>query len=87
MKAIEKKITEIYKEKGLNGVYGFLKKEGIKYDRQVFEFGLHTNKAANAEKSDFLKHPLSFHLYSIGINARRTGYGYNILRGLRIILK
>ena len=43
---IKNKIIDIYKEKGLNAVYNFLKKNKVKYKQEIIEFGLETNSKA-----------------------------------------
>ena len=83
---IKKQVVEIYNSKGLNSVYSFLKKQNIPFETNVVEFGLHTNKAANEAKANWInKSKLCFHYYSLGIKAR-SGYSYIRIRGIQIIL-
>ena len=84
---IKKQVVEVYKAKGLKSVYSFLRKQGIAFHKNVVEFGLHTNKIANEEKRSWVNNQeLRFHYYSIGIRSRHTGYGYNIIRGIEIVI-
>lgn len=83
---LKNQVAEIYKERGLKGVYSFLKQSGISFNKNVVEFGLRTNKTACAEKTEWVNSSeLRFHYYSIGIKAR-SGYSYNKIRGIEIIL-
>lgn len=82
---VKKQAVEIYNAKGLVSVYSFLKKQGIAFRKNVVEFGLHTNKAANEEKNSWVnKNELRFHYFSLGIKAR-SGYSYNRIRGIEIV--
>lgn len=84
---VKREIALVYSKKGLNGVYAFLKKNKIRYELAVIEFGLHTNKKAQEQKEAFLKaDPLNFHYYSLLRRGQRNGYKYNVLRGLKITL-
>ena len=81
----KQQVVEIYNAKGLVSVYSFLKKQGIPFRKNVVEFGLHTNKAANEEKNSWInKNELRFHYFSVIIKAR-SGYGYNLIRGIEIV--
>ena len=82
-----KSINEVYTTKGLKGVYSFLKANGYSFRKDVVEFGLNTNKTANEEKSNFINHTqLQFHYYSRGVKCRKSGYGYNVIRGIKLQL-
>jgi len=84
---VKKQIATVYSQKGLNGVYAFLRKNQIPYELDVVEFGLHTNKKALKQKDAFLKaDPLHFHYYSVVRRGRQNGYKYKVLRGLKITL-
>ena len=86
---IKKCIVEIYNAKGLNSVYSFLNKNGIKFEKQIEVFGLHTNKQAVDSKQKWVNHnKLQFHYYNRGISSRRNGYSfsYNEIRGIKIVL-
>jgi hypothetical protein len=86
------KLKEVYKNGSLNSVHGYLKKNKIPYEQIKVEFGL-DNKGNRKEKQEWLDEPMNktgvfrTHLYSIGIKARKTGYGYNRLRGSEIKIK
>ena len=80
-------INLVYKEKGLNGVYALLRKNGVKYKVVVNEFGLNTNKQALKEKSEWINEGnLRFHYYSLSVKSRKTGYTYNRIRGIEIVI-
>lgn len=84
---ITKEIQKTYREKGLNSIYAFLKRNGINYKVAVVEFGLQTNSLAVREKSQWMENKdLRFHYYSLGIKSRKTGFSYNRIRGIEIIL-
>ena len=84
---LKKEIVKNYDEKGLNSVYAFLKRNSIKYKLDVNEFGLQTNKVACKDKYNWVdKSELKFHYYSKMVKSRKTGYYYNQLRGVEIIL-
>ena len=90
----KKEILKVYNENGLNGLYAYMRKNGIKYEKEIFEFGLDDcrNSCKNCkykknwlnEKTD--KNVFRFHYYSIGIKSRKTGYNYNIIRGIEITI-
>ena len=80
-------INAIYREKGLKGVYSALHEKGIDFKKEVIEFGLDTNKNANERKKLFINHDeLKFHYYSKGVKSKKTGYNYNIIRGIKLNL-
>lgn len=85
-----KKVNEVYKERGLKSVYSFLKANSIKYKRVVHEFGLKGTKYAETEKSNFIEkiEPNTFkaHYYSVSVKSRKTGFSYNKIRAIEIIL-
>ena len=84
---IKKQIVDVYNAKGLKSVYSFLSKQGIKFQKNVVEFGLNTNSKAGKEKSNWINvSELRFHYYSLGIRARHSGYSYNRIRGIEIVL-
>ena len=84
---VKKQVVEIYKAKGLTSVYSFLKKQGINFRKNVVEFGLHTNKQALMEKNEWInENDLRFHYYSISVKSRKTGYTYNRIRGIEIVI-
>ena len=47
---VEKQIIDIYKNKGLNGIYRFLKKNNIEYSKEYFEFGIKNTKISRKKK-------------------------------------
>ena len=84
---VKKQVVEIYNAKGLKSVYSFLRKQGIKFRLNVVEFGLNTNQKACNEKQNWINNSkLRFHYYSLGIRARYSGYSYNRIRGIEIVL-
>ena len=73
-KKLIQQIVEIRKEKGLNGLYSFLKKNDIPHEWEVYNFGLSGSKQAEQAKREFLAaEPLNFHYYSIGITSKKSG--------------
>ncbi len=82
-------LKEIYQKGNLNSVHGYLKRNKIQYTQDVVNFGL-DNKSNRSEKQQWLDESMRLtkslrtHLYSIGIKSRKTGYGYNKLRGSEI---
>lgn len=90
-KVSKKQIMNVYNEHGLNGLYSFLRKNEIDYSTSIAEFGLNSSLKSKQEKNDWLeekteKGVFRFHYYSIGIKSRRSGYSYNIIRGIEITL-
>lgn len=84
---IKNAIVEVYKAKGLKSVYSFLKKQGVKFSLNIVEFGLHTSLKAGKEKYNWINSSeLRFHYYSLGIRARHSGYSYNRIRGIEIVI-
>ena len=80
-------VNEVYAKSGLKGVYKTLNKSGIKFRKEIIEFGLNTNAQAIAAKCDFIDHAkLQFHYYSRGVKCRKTGYGYNVIRGIKLVI-
>lgn len=81
-------LLEVYKSKGLNGLYAYMRKQGISFTTDTREFGLHTNKKAHEEKDSWLKaetgNELRLHYYSVAVVSRRTGWSYNRIRGIAI---
>lgn len=83
------KILEATKNgSGLNTIYSILTKNGYTYQKEVFNFGLHTNKQAQKDKEDFLNEQtdsnvVHLHYYSLAIKAK-NGYTYNRIRGLKL---
>lgn len=78
-------INQVYTESGLKGVYKALKNSGIEFRKEIIEFGLHTNAQALIDKREFIDHAkLQFHYYSRGLKCRKTGYNYNVIRGIAI---
>ena len=83
----KEEIISVYKTKGLNGVYAFLRKNEVKYKVVVSEFGLNTNKKALIDKSDWInENDLRFHYHSLSVKSRKTGYTYNRIRGIEIVI-
>ena len=78
-------IKKIYKKKGLNGLYAFLRKSKIEFTTEVVEFGWDSEKARNEKERWLTQSPLSFHYYSTGGKAR-SGFQVNMLRGIKIII-
>ena len=79
----------IHSEHGLNGLYAYLRKHGIKFDKSIIEFGLNSSKKANEAKENWLsettdKNTFRFHYYSVSVKARKTGFNYNKIRGIEI---
>ena len=76
--------------KNWNSVNALIRKAGLKVKEEVIEFGLHTNKTAQAEKEAFVAetpaNEIRAHYYSYNITARRSRYNYNVLRAKRVIL-
>ena len=89
MKNLTKKnLIDVYNVKGLNGLYAFLRKNGVNYKREEFEFGLNTNAKTGLAKQEFLNaqtadNVLHLHYASRGVTAR-NGFKYTILRALQI---
>lgn len=82
-----KEIVKVYNEKGLNGLYAFLRRNDIKFGKIVCNFGLETNKNAREKKSRFVDpEKLQFHYYSRSIQSRKNKFNYNLLRGVKIVL-
>lgn len=80
-------IHDVYMESGLKGVYKALKNAGIEFKKEIMEFGLNTNTQAGIEKCDFIYHSkLQFHYYSRGVKCRKTGYSYNVMRGIKLVI-
>jgi len=78
-------LRKIYKDKGLNGLYAYLKKSQIPFTTEVVEFGWDSEKARNEKERWLTQSPLSFHYYSTGGKAR-SGFQVNMLRGIRVII-
>jgi len=90
MKATKKEMLRVYKESGLNGLYAYLRKNGIAYERDVYNFGLEGAKKAEQMKREFLAEDkgekiLRFHYYCTSVTAR-NGFSYNRLRGIEITI-
>ena len=88
-KTSKKEMMSVYKERGLNGLYSFLRKKGINFTKNVIDFGLSGSTKVANEKKEWLEEKtdsktIRFHYYSVGIKSRRTGYNYNIIRGIEI---
>ena len=80
-------IHEVYVESGLKGVYKALRNAGIEFKKEIMEFGLNTNTQAGIDKCDFIDHAkLQFHYYSRGVKCRKTGYSYNVIRGIKLVI-
>ena len=81
-------LKKVYKEKGLNGLYAFLRKSKIDFITEVVEFGWDSNKARN-KKDQWMTQSspmcLHFHYYSTGGKAK-SGFQINMLRGIKIII-
>ena len=81
-------LLEVYKSKGLNGLYAYMRKHGISFTTDTREFGLHTSKKALQEKDSWLKaatgNELRLHYYSVSVTSRRTGWSYNRIRAIAI---
>lgn len=93
MKKISKKeLVKVHQNEGLNGLYAYLRRNGIEFEKSVKEFGLNGSKKSVTAKQNWLSEKtdnktLRFHYYGIGVKARKTGFNYNILRGIEISLK
>ena len=82
-----KEMVEVYSQKGLNGLYAFLKKHNIPFKKEVYEFGLETNSKARAAKRAFVDpNKLQFHYYSLAVKSKRTKWTYNRIRAIKIVL-
>ena len=63
------------------------RKNGVKYKVVVSEFGLNTNKQALVEKNKWInENDLRFHYHSLSVKSRKTGYVYNRIRGIEIVI-
>lgn len=88
MKATLKQIKEmnaIYTEKGLNSVRGYIRRNSIDHECDVFEFGTETLNHAT-DKDNFIKgaksnRTLRFHYYSV-LRRAKNGYSFNIIRAI-----
>lgn len=85
----KKELVNVYNEKGLNGLYAFLRKHGINYTKEINEFGLNCSKKTYDKKKEWLnertdKNTLRFHHYCINVKSRKTGYSYNKIRGIQL---
>jgi len=77
-------LREVYRNGNMNSVYGWLRRNGFNFKKHIVEFGL-DNKTNWNEKSEWLKESdLRFHIYSILVRSRKTGWGYNRIRGVEI---
>ena len=76
-------LKKVHKEKGLNGLYAFLRKAKIEFTTEVIEFGWDSVKARNEKERWLSQSPLNFHYYSTGGKAK-SGYQVNMLRGIKI---
>lgn len=86
-KNLVNEINNVYIQKGLNGVYAFLRKNNIQYKTRVEYFGLATNKEAVKDKIEWLKSgELRFHYANKQVKSAKTGWKYNRLRCIEIIL-
>ena len=91
-KTSKKEMMSVYKERGLNGLYSFLRKKGKNFSKSIIEFGLSESTKAAQEKEEWLEgktdiKTIRFHYYSVCIHSRKIGYNYNIIRGIEIIIK
>ena len=78
-------IRDKYVQSGLIGVYAFLKRHDIPFEKQIIDFGLHTNQKAKAQKAELCTNePLVFHYYNQQIT--HNNYRYNRIRAIRIVL-
>lgn len=85
-------INNVYVEKGLNGVYAFLRKNGVKFTTRVVDFGWTTNQKNYEKREQWLAESplhLPFHnkctISTFG-GYKNRGYRCQILRGIEIIL-
>ncbi len=84
---IVNEINNVYVEKGLNGVYAFLKRNGINYTVEIKKFGSATYQN-NIEKMQWISDSkLRFDYESEKKVSDVTGKRYHILRGIEIIIK
>lgn len=78
--------AQVYREKGLNGLYAFLRKNKINYTTRVESFGLQGQKTWSA-KQEWLEEripgTIRMHYHSRLIHSR--GWNYNLLRGIEIV--
>ena len=87
LETVVNEINNVYSKKGLNGVYAFFRKNGVNYKTKVEYFGLATNKEAAKDKIEWLKSgELRFHYANLQVKSAKTGWKYNRLRGIEIIL-
>ena len=70
-----------------NAVNALIKKSGLKFQAEVLEFGLHTNKKSIAAKEDAINNAgrleLIAHYHSVGIKSK--GFSYNVIRAKKIV--
>ena len=84
---IVNEINNVYVEKGLNGVYAFLKRNGINYTVEIKKFGSATYQN-NIEKMQWISDSkLRFDYESERRVSDVNGKRYSILRGIEIIIK
>jgi len=84
---IVNEINNVYVEKGLNGVYAFLKRNGINYTVEIKKFGSATYQN-NIEKMQWISDSkLRFDYESERRVSDVSGKRYSILRGIEIIIK
>lgn len=74
-------------DKGLNGVYAFLKRNGINYTKNVVEFGISTNKGAIADfkKWESEKTNSNVFRFRYGTDTRIDTHTY-LIKGIEIEL-
>jgi len=83
---IANEIKNVYAEKGLNGVYDFLKRNGINYTVKIKKFGGATYQN-NIEKMEWISESnLRFDYESERKVSDVNGKTYYILRGIEIII-
>lgn len=79
--------VKAYNLKGLRGVYQYLRVNKINYKKKVFSFGLSGSMDRQVLKGRWVNpYELQFHYYSIAHRSRKSGWSYNELRGVKIIL-
>jgi len=87
LETVVNEINNVYVEKGLNGVYAFLKRNGINYTVEIKKFGSSTYQN-NIEKMQWISESnLRFDYESEKKVSDVTGKRYHILRGIEIIIK
>lgn len=87
----KREMRKVYEDKGLNALYAYLDKNGIKYRIKTVEFGTAGSKKAVADRQAWRdgEQESELRLYYCNrlVKARKNGYCYNIARGRLIVLQ